>query len=333
VGYPRATMRSDTDSIRADVTMRPAVAGDLAAIHALQRRIETHDRLPLATPLAEFEDWLTDPDLDLARDTRVVESGGALVAWGRIWHHPSRGRQARAYLFGGVAPERRRQGVGSTLLSWELERAAELLRTTSPDVPRYVRAQVYDFQSDVRRLYERHGLATVRWIDELLRPLDAPGPALPATPGVAILPFDRARSADARHVINASFADHWGFTPIEPAAWEHQLESAGMRLDLSFLALDGDRAVGYCRNATFPEDEAVVGRRDGWIFQLGVVREHRKRGIASALVAASLDAFRGAGLTHGALAVDSENPTGAYGLYQRLGFAPMRRSVVYEITA
>ena len=88
--------------------------------------------------------------------------------------------------------------------------------------------------------------------------------------------------------------------------------------------------VGVCRNGHFPGDEAVTGRRDGWIMSVSVIRSHRKRGIASALIVASLEAFKRAGLTHSALGVDSENRTGAYRLYERLGYRAVNRSVVYE---
>jgi ribosomal protein S18 acetylase RimI-like enzyme len=48
------------------------------------------------------------------------------------------------------------------------------------------------------------------------------------------------------------------------------------------------------------------------------------------MIAASLEAFRAAGFTHAALAVDSDNPTGAYRIYERLGYQRMHRSVVYQ---
>ena len=107
----------------------------------------------------------------------------------------------------------------------------------------------------------------------------------------------------------------------------------GCRLDLSFLAVADGRIVGVCRNGFFPDDEKVHGRREGWVVNLTVVRSHRRRGIASALIVASLEAFKRAGLTHSALGVDSENLTGAYGVYERLGYRPQRRSVVYQRTA
>ena len=91
------------------------------------------------------------------------------------------------------------------------------------------------------------------------------------------------------------------------------------------------QVVGVCRNAHHPGDEAVNGRRDGWIVQVSVSRSHRKRGIASALIVRSLHAFRAAGLTHSALGVDRDNPTGAYSLYERLGYRTLTRSIVHEL--
>jgi ribosomal protein S18 acetylase RimI-like enzyme len=312
-----------------DPRLRPIDVSDLDAVHRLHRRIETHDGLPIATPREEFEEWREDPHLDLREDTRLAEVAGEIVAWGRIWHSPSGVREERAYVMGGVDPAHRGRGVGSALLTWQIARAEAKLRAAAPALPRYVRAWAYDFQPSALRLYERHGMRAVRYTDELLLDLAQAGEA-PPVDGVEIVPWDMARSEEARVAVNDAFADHWGSTPRDPAAWAHALASFGTRLDLSFFALAEGRVVGACRNDHFPEDERVNGRREGWIMQVGVVRAHRKRGIASALIGASLDAFRRAGFTHSALGVDSENPTGAYHLYERLGFRPMRRSVVHQ---
>ena len=170
----------------------------------------------------------------------------------------------------------------------------------------------------------------VRYGAELLRDLDDL-PTVPDPEGVAIVAWDPARSEAARVATNDAFADHWGSTPRDAAAWQHVLESHGNRPDLSFLATAGDRVVGVCRNAHFPSDEAVTGRREGWIGAVSVVRHFRRRGIASALVARSLRAFRDAGFTHSILGVDSENPTGAYRIYERLGYRPLYRTVTHQL--
>ncbi len=134
-------------------------------------------------------------------------------------------------------------------------------------------------------------------------------------------------------VNDAAFADHWGSTPITPDRWHQEVRGFGARLDLSFVAVDdatGD-IVSYCLNKRFEADDAVNGRKDGWIDQLGTLAQWRGRGLASQLIVASLHAFAADGLTHASIGVDSESPTGAARLYRRLGFEPVQRAIDYEI--
>ena len=310
--------------------LRPATAADLEEIQQVNRRVEQHDRIPLATPLEEFVDWLDDPHLDLAHDTRIAMVDGAIVGYGRVWHRPSGEREERAFVVGGVDPEFRRRGVGTLLMEWMLARAGELLHATPNQLPRFVRTMAFDFEEPAIQLYERHGLKPVRWHDELLCDLlDPPELMIPA--GIEIIVWDPERSEEARIAQNAAFADHWGSTPRDREAWQYDLTGFGVRLDLSFLAIADSRVVGVCRNSHYPSDEAVTGRLDGWIDQLSVIRSHRQRGVASALITASLHSFKEAGFTHAALGVDSENPTGAYRVYERLGFRPIHRSVMHQL--
>jgi GNAT superfamily N-acetyltransferase len=239
-------------------------------------------------------------------------------------------REERAFMLGGVAAEHRGRGVGTLLFRWQLERATAILRAASATLPRHARAQAYDFQSSSLRLFERHGLSAVRWNLEMLRELtDVPEPVQPD--GVRIVPWDPAHSEPARLAENEAFGDHWGSAPLDRAAWEHDIVSFGRRLDLSFLALEAGQVVGVCRNAHWPGDEAVSGRRDGWIERVSVVRSHRGRGIATALIVASLRVFRDARFTHSALGVDRDNPTGAFPLYERLGYRPRSCIVVHQV--
>jgi mycothiol synthase len=310
--------------------LRPATTADLEEIHRVNRRIEQHDNLPIVTPLEEFVGWLDDPHLDLAHDTRVAVVDGAIVGYARVWHRPSGERQERAFVVGGVEPEFRRRGVGSMLMEWLLARAGELLRAAPNQLPRYIRSMAFDFEESAIRLYQRHGMKPVRYHDELLRHLiDLPELLIPT--GVHIIPWDSNRSEDARMAQNAAFADHWGSTPRDRESWHHDLTGFGVRLDLSFLATAEGEVIGVCRNSHYPSDEAVTGRLDGWIDQLSVVRSHRQRGVASALITASLRSFQEAGFTHAVLGVDSENPTGAYRVYERLGFRPKHRSVMHQL--
>lgn len=310
--------------------IRPAAPEDIPAIFALSRQIEIADRIPLVTPIEEIEDWVDDPHFSFPEDSRVAVKAGELVGIARLWHRPSDRSQSRVLMIGGVDPSHRQQGIGSSLLTWQIERGREILAAAPPELPRYLRTSAFDFEKEAIALYEKHGLVPVRYSYELIRSL-ATIPPIPATPGIDIVAWDPTRDEELRQVTNAAFADHWGSTPFGRDAWTHRIESFGVRLDLSLMAVDADQIVGILLTNHFPSDEEVTGRLDGWIMTLGTLRSHRKRGVASALVLTACHAYRGVGFNHAALGVDSESPTGAYRLYHNLGFTDLNKSVQHQI--
>jgi ribosomal protein S18 acetylase RimI-like enzyme len=198
-------------------------------------------------------------------------------------------------------------------------------------VPKYVRVDAYEYRTGNHRLYARCGFAPVRYFEELLRPLtDLPEVRVPA--GVVVVPWPDDRDEEVRLVKNTTFADHWGSTPMAPDRWHQLVRGFGGRPDLSFVALDEVGAVvAFCLNKRYEADDEVLGRRDGWIDNLGTLPQWRGRGVASALVAASLRAFADAGLTHASIGVDAESLTGASKLYRSLGFELQQRSITYQI--
>ena len=310
--------------------LRPASAADIPAIHALNRLIEIHDEVPLVTPIDEFEEWIDDPHFSFEHDSRIALLNEEAVGYARLWHRPSNVIQSRVFMVGGVQPSHRRRGIGSALIKWQIRRGKEILAAAPPDLPRYLRTVAFDFEKEAITLYERHGLQPIRYFYELIRPISEVA-SVPETPGIAIVAWDPDRNEELRQVTNASFADHWGSTPLDREAWTHRIESFGTRLDLSLMALDDNRIVGILLASHFPDDQSLTGRLDGWIATLGTVRSHRKRGIASALLLSACHAFQREGFTHAVLGVDGESPTGAYRLYQGLGFTEMNKSVQHQL--
>jgi ribosomal protein S18 acetylase RimI-like enzyme len=153
-------------------------------------------------------------------------------------------------------------------------------------------------------------------------------PAEPAMPGVRIAAYDAALAEAVRTAHNEAFADHWSSEPVRPEDWEHDfVGEPHFRADLSFVALAGDEVAGYAINYCTEADWAASDVRDAWIGQLGVRRPWRGRGLATALLVRSMASFRAAGMEAASLGVDTENPTGAVGLYERVGFAVNRRFV------
>ena len=138
-----------------------------------------------------------------------------------------------------------------------------------------------------------------------------------------------------RQAHNAAFLDHPDFTPWSEVLWKQSVtESRSFRPDVSFVVSpeDSDEIVSYLQTAEFEADLAATGRREAYIGKVGTLRAHRGNGLATALLGHALHAYRGAGYDEASLAVDSENPTGALGVYQRVGFTVESRWTNYVMT-
>ena len=64
---------------------------------------------------------------------------------------------------------------------------------------------------------------------------------------------------------------------------------------------------------------------------LAVHPEHRRRGLGEALLHHAARTYRAAGVTKVGLKVDSDNPTGAPRLYERLGYRTDRVYAILEL--
>ena len=86
------------------------------------------------------------------------------------------------------------------------------------------------------------------------------------------------------------------------------------------VAWAGDEVVGQVRTYANDGDREMFGRRRAWTEYISTARAWRKQGIATALICASLRQLADLGYEEAALGVDTENPSGALGLYESLGY-------------
>ena len=127
---------------------------------------------------------------------------------------------------------------------------------------------------------------------------------------------------------NRAFADHWRFSPRT----EEEL-MAGRLPELSLMALAQDgspAALTLCQVETYSTDERP--QPVGIISSVGTLPDHRRRGLATWLVAEALVRLRHAGARHASLYVDGLNPTRAFDAYRKLGFELAFETEVWEAT-
>lgn len=321
------------------VVFRAMSGADLPQVVDVRNRASAHDGLLTVMSVEELTDELGSSHLSMADDTLVAVVDETVVGYAYAYHLPSRVRVERCYVFGDVDPGWRGRGIGRALLGWGTTRATDLVAGAPPGLERWVMVDRPEGAERTDRLFRRMGYRPVRWFDQLIRPL-TDLPDLWPVEGIRIEPWPTHRDAEILAEKNESFADHWGSTPNSPEAWASMVHGFGARPDLSFVALvdapgtptDG-AVVAHCLAKRFEADDAVNGRRDGWIDNLGTLAAWRGRGVASALVTAVLHGFARAGFSHACLVVDGDSPTGAGRLYRSLGFETDHRMITHQLGA
>jgi mycothiol synthase len=316
----------DTDGLE----WRPASPDDLDALEALYGAISRADHPNYTQSREEIEDELGHSWVDIEADTLIALADGAAVAFGQVTLMPGKETLVRSILFGGVHPEFRGSGIGRQLLAWQEVRALQQLATVDLTLPGWIMIYADDRSERTHRLAASAGFAPARYFTGLSRVLADPIPEVQLPAGIRIEPYRPELSAGTLEAKNAAFRDHWGSQPMNAEQWESMLALSVFRPDLSFLALAGDEVVGFVTSEVNEDDWPGQGYSSAYIPLVGVVRDWRRKGIAPALLARAFAAFRDEGLERAVLDVDSDNPTGALGLYLGLGFVPETRETAFS---
>jgi mycothiol synthase len=304
------------------MTDRAYRAGDAAAVAALINLVAEAGGGPGGFAAAEIDEMVRHEVRDPATDTRVItDADGRLVAVALVPVPPAGGR--RIELVGAVHPDRRGAGIGRDLLAWQLERAAVRRTEIAPEGEWLGQVAAGVDDTSAIGLYERFGFTVERYFLAMTAPtLSSPVVSPPAGVRLAQYQEDQERHVYAVH--SAAFRDLWGFQERGLDAWAAQtVRSETFRPELTRVALAGGAIVGY----VLAYEHALPSRV--YLGQVGTAGDWRRRGVASALLADVLGAAGRAGYTHASLDTDAANPTGAAGVYGKVGFAVDHHIVAY----
>jgi GNAT superfamily N-acetyltransferase len=293
---------------------------DLAAVVALTRAC---DIAVVGEPDSGADDvagMFTGPITD-REATLLVHDGDRLAAFVWVEHDPA---AAETWVDVYVDPERPDPALFDAGFAHG-RRTALAHRAAAGDGGAEWALRTGCFANDETLLaaVERAGFERVRRFWRMSIDLDSPAvpgdaPDLPPEAILTVVRTDeeRRRVYDVR---NASFQDHWHDVPRPYDEWLsfHDAELAdpdGWWL----LQVDGiDAAICLM-------DESRAELDGGYVRTLGVVRELRGRGLATLLLQRAFLYYREKGRRTVQLGVDSESPTGANHLYEKVGMAPLR---------
>lgn len=304
---------------------------DVVELTALVQATQEADGLEFRLSQAEASELFDSPSLDAERDTIVgLDDDGVMVAWAMVVTFSGDETIVRAINDGGVHPRWRGRGVGSALVAWGTGRARQLLAASGKDAPGRICVYLDENQRAAERVFLAAGYSPIRYYSELRRALDdSVGPIEPAE-GILIEAWP-GEDDEVRLAHNEAFADHWGSQPRSSEDWNASRSMFAPQWSFVARAADSGDVVGYVETGRYEHDWEVAGYSSGYIHLLGVLREWRGRGIARALLAATMAAQRADGIEFAELGVDTENPSGARGLYAALGFEAFRSETMLSI--
>ncbi|WP_402464877.1 GNAT family N-acetyltransferase [Isoptericola aurantiacus] len=342
------------------LTWRPATADDVPALLELRNTIAAADHEPYRESLEEITELFSAPWRRFDVDSIVgLDDDGRMLAYAMVESQPGDTRTVRAFLFGGVHPSVRWQGIGRELFAWQVARGRQVLAESGKDLPARLGVFVEDDgPAAKRRIIEAAGFAPRRYYTELrrdLRDLAAqPLPDVKPAGGLRVVPFSDELDEATRLAHNDAFRDHWGSEPRTPEQWR-SARTAFMPQwsfvvvddapDVAALLADPDTdaetaaalqageplVVAYEMASKFTEDFAVKGYTFGYTELLGTRRAYRGRRAGLAALAAGMRAFVNDEMEYAALDVDTANPSGAHGMYASLGYEVTTSSTMLSI--
>lgn len=308
----------------ANLVTRAAVLDDAAALANLANIIETSAGGVAYSTEAEYRALLSGWLVDIEVNSRVLTTpGGEIVAVGLVAVPPPGG--PRVDLSGGVHPKWTGLGIGRDLLGWQIKRAGELYKELAPEVEWILEDGALVGHEAAERLLTRYGFEVARYFMDMhadlaaieSRPSEAPD-------GLRVTTYTPELKERLYEAHMEAFSDHWGFQRRLPEKWEQlTVLNEAFRPELSRVVFDGDELAAYVLGYDGQPGELYIG-------QVGTRRSWRRRGLASLMLADVMVAAREAGLTDARLGVDSDSPTGAVGVYERVGFATGTRFAAYR---
>lgn len=268
---------------------------------------------------------------DPQRDIVLAEVDSSLVAYARVyWTDQVDG--GRSYEnFGFVDPAWRRRGIGGALHRRNEDRLRKIA-ATHPDIGvKWLASEGMEAAVGNAALLARSGYAPVRYFYDMVAPTLEGVTAPPMPEGIEVRPVSIEQFRAIWDAEAEAFRDHWGEPEATEADWVRFRDNPEhVERPFWMIGWDGDEIAGAVTTTVPLEENEERGRARVWVRTVSTRRAWRRRGLAKALLARSLVAAHEAGFTSAGLGVDTENPTGALGLYESLGFAPERTGIAYR---
>jgi mycothiol synthase len=276
--------------------------------------------VPLVSEEWQRSQW-TAPGFVLEENAALVIAADGRIA-GTLLIESARPHRT-VFQIGVVARDHHGHGLGGALVDEGERRAQAVVALAAPGDRVVMHAGTLADEPLVSSLLAGRGYVEVRRFSRMAISFDAAPAAPPALPGIVLRRAGEGDQSGVYRCLQKAFEDHWGENQRDEEAWLHAHagdESAWL------AAIDGNQIVGALVASPRSEEDPEYG----YVDQLGVLRSHRRRGVARALLLESFCEFHRRGKRGVHLHVDTRSPTGATDLYERAGMSPAPRFATWE---
>jgi mycothiol synthase len=212
----------------------------------------------------------------------------------------------------GVEPSVRRRGIGTALLEAAEERATArptLLMglSTEPAAPAFATALGYEKAWEV-------------WLMGIELPDRIPEPAWPDGVSVRSYGGDEAEAREIKDLLDLAYAEEFHHHAATFESWSRfMFDDPMFDAKVWFLAVHDGKIVA-----------AALNWDEGYVKDLVVHPGWRGRGLGKALMYQTFGEFKRRGLPRVTLKTDSNNPTDAWRLYERVGMTIERTYEIFQ---
>jgi ribosomal protein S18 acetylase RimI-like enzyme len=267
-----------------------------------------------------------DPQVDML----FAEVNGEVIAYGRIWWDDLSEGIRLYHPFGFLHPAWRRKGIGSALWTAAEERIRAIAAAHPVEMPKFMQVEPFTTEKDLICLLEGRGYQPVRYETHMLRDLSEPFPEAPMPPGLEVRPVKPEHLRTIFEGSNEAFRDHWGVRDESEEEYKQQMEHPTFRPELWKVAWDGDQFASVIHNFIDENENKEYHRKRGYTEGICTRRPWRKMGLARSLLVQSMRMFKEMGMSETALSVDSENLSGAFRLYESVGYRKVKQQTIYR---
>ena len=300
-------------------TIRNYLPSDFDSYVQLHIEAENHDRAGHCTSLRTLCEILGRPNYSPENDLFLAEREGKVVGYMNLTPELGIGRVILSCL---IHPENRRKGLATQLCHESMRRASSL-------GAKVVQGCISQGNTPAENWASKLGFGYARRFLELKMKLSDEWITGTGSGSITCRHLRLGEESVLAELQNRSFTGTWGYHPgaVEEIAYRVNLRDCSP--EGIILVCEGDRPLGYCWTTVSMDEITTSSAGRGRIHMIGVIPEHRGRGLGRCALMAGLRYLKSRGAEEVDLTVDGDNRE-ACDLYESVGFEICSTTVWYE---